>query len=54
LNIDKDWAVETSIGMTLQVVLRLPLLALSETEKPTEAAAIAKDSALDRERGGSH
>jgi hypothetical protein len=28
----------------------LPILASTETEKPTEAAAIARDSALDRDR----
>jgi hypothetical protein len=28
----------------------LPILALTETEKPTEAVAIARESALDRER----
>ena len=28
----------------------MPILALTEIEKPTEAVAIARDSALDRER----
>tara|TARA_B100000519_G_scaffold197270_1_gene204836 strand:- start:926 stop:1075 length:150 start_codon:yes stop_codon:yes gene_type:complete len=28
----------------------LPILALTEIEKPTEAVAIARESALDRER----
>jgi hypothetical protein len=30
----------------------LPILAITGTDKPTEAAAMARDSALDREREG--